>query len=284
MTKSKIRFYPFVPLCVLFICSISTAALADGVTLASVFGDNRVLQREQKIPIWGESTPENTITVKFGEFSVSCKADADGLWRVMIGPLKASKTPAKLIVNDVIVNNVLVGDVWLCSGQSNMEWWMGMWDDTKQTIAEADKYPEIRIMDVGKFRQASTKVPRLMSQKTGWFVNRSVVASSFSGTGYYFGLHLHKHLNVPIGLIGCNRGGTVAEKWISEQALQENRLLKKIVIDPWQNDLHNKDLQKQIDESKKRYADWRKTKTDPNPNWCAPFLPRVVYSRTWSNL
>jgi len=226
------------------------------LNLPAFFSNNMVLQREMKIPIWGTAEPDTVIEIKFNEKLYQGKADASGDWKIFIGPLKVNSKPSELKINEKILKNILVGDVWLCGGQSNMEWPLNRWDETKETIADAGMYPNIRMINT---KGHISTTPQKDIKTDGWFVNTPEKTKDFSGTGYYFGLNLYKNLNVPIGLISCNMGGSVAETWVSEEALGKNEVAKKATVDKWNVLLNDPDLEKKIKESKVALAKWKES-------------------------
>ena len=189
----------------------STAPAA--VRLPRVFSDNMVLQREMPVPVWGWAESGQKVTVKFADQSQTATADADGKWTVKLDPLKASDKPATLTVaaaggKPVTVKNVLVGEVWLGSGQSNMEMSVGGCLDAGKFAAEA-KYPKIRMMTVNK-RPAGEPKDDVQGR---WDVCSPGTVRRFSAVAYFFGRRIHKELGVPVGLINSSWGGTRIEPW-----------------------------------------------------------------------
>jgi sialate O-acetylesterase len=197
--------------------------------LSQMFTSNMVLQRNMKDAIWGWTEPGKEVTVSIGGKTAKATADAQGKWLARVGPLHVGG-PYKLTVSGpqtVELDNILVGDVWICSGQSNMEFGLGNATNAPQEIAEAD-YPQIRLYtvqktisteprtDLGKddgqlFGQWSVCTPKTVATG-GW--------NGFTAVGYFFGRELYKQTNVPIGLIHTSWGGTIAEAWTSDQALR----------------------------------------------------------------
>lgn len=193
----------------LFVAAVS--ARAD-VTLSGVFGDSMVLQQEHPIRIFGTADPGEAITVELGGKTASGKADADGNFRVELPAMKADGTSHTLTVkgnNTVTVKDVLLGEVWLCSGQSNMEWPVARSLNAKEEIAAAD-HPNIRLFNVGGHVQGPKP---LRDPRGSWQKCSPKSVPSFSAVGYYFGRKLSKELGVPIGLVGTNWGGTRIEPW-----------------------------------------------------------------------
>lgn len=184
--------------------------------LPSIFGDHMVLQQKKANPVWGWDTPGTKVTVSFAGQTYSATAGADGKWSVKLAPLAANDSAQTLTVvgsSQREIQDVLVGEVWLCSGQSNMEMGVGMVENGAQEIAAAN-YPNIRLMMVPNLWK-----PEPMADMAGtWKVctpeNIAVGGwNGFSAAGYFFGRELNQKLNVPVGLIDADWGGTRIESW-----------------------------------------------------------------------
>lgn len=192
---------------------IAPAALAD-VKLASIFSDHMVLQRDLPAPVWGWAEHNEEVRVTFAGQTKTAVGDKDGKWMVKLDKLKASAQGQTLTVtgkNKIELSDVLVGEVWICSGQSNMEWSVSSSLNPKEEIAAAD-HPLIRLFNV----PGHTVSPTPNDQCPGnWQVCKPETVGGFSAVGYYFGRRLQKELDVPIGLIGTNWGGTRIEPWTS---------------------------------------------------------------------
>lgn len=193
---------------------------ANKLALASMFSDHMVLQRDMKVPIWGTAAPKAKVSVKLDDNAAkTAEADADGKWKVALDPLEAGG-PHELTVaagnESLKLTDILVGEVWIASGQSNMEWTVAKSKDPDTEIAVAD-WPEIRFIDVPN---QTGDQPRDSFESAGWQVCKPETIPPFSAVAYYFGRDLHEKLNVPIGLIGCNWGGTLMEAWTSREALE----------------------------------------------------------------
>jgi sialate O-acetylesterase len=191
----------------------ASPAVAD-VRVAKVFTDHMVLQRKVSAPVWGWADPAEQVHVRFGDQHKKVTADASGAWRVKLDPLKASAEGRQLSVsgnNTLAFNDVLVGDVWICSGQSNMEWPMRSIMNSAEEIAAAN-YPTIRLFDV----PGHTTAPVAQVDVPGgnWQVCTPKSVGGFSAVGYFFGRNLNQGSGVPVGLIGSNWGGTRIEPWI----------------------------------------------------------------------
>ena len=210
----------------LFICLsfIFVSPLHADVKLAGVFGDHMILQREMKLAVFGSANPGERVTVKVAGQSVSTKADGEGSWRVVLNPLKPSASPVEFIVNGsntLILEDVLVGDVWLCSGQSNMVFPLDKEQSGAEELPKAD-HPGLR------WCQISSKAMRepLADRKVNWVICDPEHANHFSAVGYYFGRDIHESTGIPIGLILSAVSGTPAQSWTSLDALKSNPALR----------------------------------------------------------
>ncbi|MDR0415341.1 MAG: 9-O-acetylesterase [Prevotellaceae bacterium] len=207
----------------LFACA---CAEAEAVKMPALFSDNMVLQQQSNVPLWGKSKPGAQVSVQpswSAQPSVTV-ADAQGSWRVTL-PTPEAGGPHTLNISGggskLTLNNVMVGEVWLCSGQSNMEMPLAGWgkvNNYEQEVAQA-QYPNIRLLQVERTAGAQPQ-PDPKVQGGGWQVCSPATIAEFSATAYFFGRDLHKSLdNVPIGLINASWGGTVAEAWTSAGSL-----------------------------------------------------------------
>lgn len=188
------------------------------VQLASPFSDHMVLQRGRPLPIWGTATPLEKIEVAFRDCKQETTADEHGHWRVDL-PAQDLGAAAELKVNasnSITLTDVVVGEVWLCSGQSNMEWSVERCGDAEKEIADATR-PTIRLFTAKRTTSAEPQA-RL---EGSWSVCDPESVKGFSATAYYFGRELSKHLEVPIGLIHSSWGGTPVESWVEPQSLRE---------------------------------------------------------------
>src|SRR5215213_9006073 len=209
----------------LVLLSVSIAARAE-VRLPAIISDNLVLQQQTKVRIWGSANPGEHVVVTLQQKSAGTVADKQGRWETWLGPLTAGG-PYELTVkgdNLLTIKNVLIGEVWLCSGQSNMEWPLVNTVGGAETVAQA-KYPEIRLFTVEKH----TAVSPLTDVEGHWVVTTPDAAAHFSAVGYFFGRELHQRLKVPVGLINSSWGGTPAEAWTSHEALLSSAELKPIL-------------------------------------------------------
>jgi sialate O-acetylesterase len=182
-----------------------------------------VLQRDVKVPVWGSADPGEEVHVAIAGQTQKATADDKGKWRVALEPLSVSDEPLKLVVEGknsrLERNDILVGEVWLCSGQSNMEWPVtDSWN--ADLVIPAANHPSIHFVRV-KGRGSQTPVEDFDG---GWRPCSPETVKGFSAVGYHFGRELQQHLGVPIGLIDNSWGGSACEAWIRRDRLEGNPL------------------------------------------------------------
>ena len=200
-----------------------------------LFADGAVLQRGMPVPVWGTADDGEKVTVKFQGQEVSTTAK-DGKWSVKLAELKASGEPSTLTIegkNRVDVVDVLVGEVWVCSGQSNMEWTLGRAAEAEAATAKATD-PLLRLYTVPKAVSDEPLDTIKRNESPGqraWLAADPESAAKFSAVGYFFGRDLRKALGVPVGLIHSSWGGTTAESWTSKPTLEADPALKGLLED-----------------------------------------------------
>lgn len=200
------------------ICTLSSVAVAANVSLPNIFTDNMVLQRDRPVKVWGWAAKGESVTVRFNGQVKKAKADNSGKWLITLDPL-AHGGPFEMTVagkNTVFFRNIMVGDVWICSGQSNMEWTLNNTRDAKEEIAQSS-YPSIRLFTIAK----ATSYRELDNVKGQWQVCDPTTSGDFSAVAYFFARKLHADLNVPIGLINSSWGGTNIQTWMSWDLMQQ---------------------------------------------------------------
>ncbi|MFP6900535.1 MAG: sialate O-acetylesterase [Opitutales bacterium] len=210
----------------LIVAGLATSIASAAVKLPSILGSHMVLQQGEPVPVWGWADPSEEVTVTFHGTSVSTKADKDGKWQVNLPACKANSKGTDLVVkgsNEIKLVDILVGEVWLCSGQSNMEWTVSRSTNAKEEIANA-KHPLIRHLKV--LHRPSDK-PDSDVKTSGWQVCSPSTVANFTAVGYYFGRHLQQELEIPIGLIGSNWGGTRIEPWTPPEGFKAVPALKE---------------------------------------------------------
>jgi sialate O-acetylesterase len=237
---------------IITITVLVSAAYAD-VTLPDILSDGMVLQRDQRVPVWGKADPDEAITVSFAGQVKKTKADQEGKWRVDLDPMPANAASATITItghNVIELKNVLVGEVWLCSGQSNMQRTLPETNDGDAAIAAAD-HPTILLFDVS--REVAFK------RKTGklgmWQVSSPESVKPFSAACYYFGVELQKELQVPIGLINSSYGGSQAEAWTPVEYLLASDDLRPCVERTKIWDEERPRVKAEFDEKMKQWRD-----------------------------
>jgi sialate O-acetylesterase len=207
----------------LLVLTLGVPGARADVTPNPLFADNAVLQRGMRVPVWGTADPGEVVTVHFAGQSVCVQTAADGKWLTYLAALKPSGRPRTLTLsgkNQVVLNNILVGDVWVASGQSNMERQLGLREGQKpitdwEREARTANFPEIRHFGVAQTRAL---VPAA-AVKGHWAICSPKTVTDFTAVGYFFARSLYRVRRVPIGLIHSSWGGTPAEAWTSEAGL-----------------------------------------------------------------
>ena len=210
------------------VLSLSATLFAE-VRVSGLFSHHMVLQQGAKVPVWGAASEGEEVTVRFGDKKASAKTKS-GKWIVWLENLKPGRPPRSLTIsgeNEIELEDVVVGEVWICSGQSNMQWEVQKSADASATIA-GSLNEQIRLFSVP--RLAAT-LPQ--SDVTGkWDLCTPLTVPTFSAVAYHFGRELQTRLNVPIGLINTSFGGTPAQAWTSREALAANEQLQHYVGTP----------------------------------------------------
>jgi len=216
---------PRIPLLALLCLAFASLAAAD-LRLPSVFSDHMVLQREKPVAIWGWADADEEVSVEFAGQKKTAQADATGRWSLRLDPLTASVESRKLIATGkdgrkAEISDVLVGDVWLGSGQSNMAMTVNRSKDFEQEKTAAT-FPLIR-----HFKEESAGAATAQTQSKGkWLACTPDNVGGFSATLYFFGREVHREIGVPIGLINTSVGGTPIEAWIAPEVQETKPALK----------------------------------------------------------
>jgi sialate O-acetylesterase len=205
-------------------------AYAD-VQLSPIFGDRMVLQRAAPLPVWGEAAPGERVEVRLPGQHKTTVADARGHWKVLLNPLQPGN-PFDIIITGArstrTLHDVLVGDVWLCSGQSNMQMEVRYASDAAKNIAAAGD-SQLRLFTVN--RDAGQKLDGVFGG--AWSSATPASVADFSAAAYYFGQQLRRDLHVPIGLINSSLGGTTAQSWTPLDALRADPAFAPMLADDW---------------------------------------------------
>jgi sialate O-acetylesterase len=210
------------------------------VRVSALFSDHMILQRDRPIVVWGWGTPGEDVLISLADQTANTQVAQDGRWTCTLKPLPASANPIELKIqatNEILLKDILVGDVWLCSGQSNMEWGLGGCD-APEDIQSAN-FPLIRHFGVEANFAASPQA----NVKGRWNVCKPETAPGFTAVGFYFARRVHQETGVPIGLLRSSVGGTNIECWMSQETLMNTPALQtyaKMMRDSlaqYQNDL-----------------------------------------------
>lgn len=221
-------------------CMCMLAGYAN-VVLPNIFGHHMVLQREQPVAIFGQADPGEQVSVRFGDQTKRVTTDGGGRWKILLSPMKASDIGQDLTIqgaNTIVLRDVVVGEVWICSGQSNMEYQMRKLEklsppqtggDFPKDEVEIAKNPQIRLFLVR--RKFLTKPDHTYA---GWSIAQDSALRQFSAAGYFFAKKVQSELDVPVGMISAAVSGSRIEPWIPQVALQHEAYFKgqKIEGDP----------------------------------------------------
>ena len=234
---------------------LSATVFAQDLSFSRCFGDNMVLQRGMAVPVWGSAGPGDKVLVAFQQQRLSATADAQGRWQVQLAALEAIATPQTLEVSratgaPVVVKNVVVGDVLLLAGQSNMGWTVAQSQGGPEFAATAT-WPWLRYLPVPR-ATVDTAASNLSPETTGWHVSDPNKVRWMSAIGVWTAEHLHAAHGVPIGLIQTAVGGTYTESWLPSAWFRDVPDLK-VLRERWQKDLA---------EYPTRHAAWQVRKTE----------------------
>jgi sialate O-acetylesterase len=222
--KMQIRTSLLIVTILLFSQTLASAQ----ITLPKVFGDSMVLQRGIKIPVWGNSTPGALIVAKLGDVEATTRANKEGKWQLKFpifkagGPYELEVAEAGKTSSKIILKGILIGDVWVASGQSNMEWQVQQAKDARKEIANAN-YPKIRFLVVEQDKQLK---PQTDIRGGKWKDCDSTNVKGWSAVAYYFARKIQRDQNVPVGIIQSTWGGTPIEAWTSREMLLTSPITK----------------------------------------------------------
>ena len=245
-----------IAVCLVLVAGARAGELKPGVP----FTDNAVLQRDVAVPVWGTAEAGEKITVSIGQQKKTATADKDGKWTVKLDALSAGG-PFELAIEGktkITLSGVMAGEVWLCSGQSNMAMKVSLAANAAEEVAAAD-FPQIRLL-------SGTGAP--------WAACSPQTVGSFSAAAYYFGRELHKTLKVPVGLINESVGGTSAVLWTPFDAVKAVPDLKRIVDS---NDKMTADFPKLMADYEEKLKKWNETKEGIEPRKPRFRPPGVLY-------
>ena len=253
--------------------------------IAGVFSDHAVLQRDIPLRVWGWADPGMNVTVTIAGKTAESAAGSDGRWTVTLPPFSAGGPHALTVRGGdrtLRLTDIMIGEVWLCAGQSNMECFVTGMEQADKEIADAASWPGLRLLAVPRVGQATPAEDR---PGMAWQVCSPDTVPTFSALGFCFGRRLNRELGIAIGLINTAVGGTLAETWCTRESLMEHRKLRelvdRVVNPPPEITAARKEWQAQMDELMARIKDpgndgWRKGWADPDASdhdWTAIDLP-----------
>jgi sialate O-acetylesterase len=202
-----------------------TAPAQAAVVPNFLFSNNAVLQRDKPIPVWGTADPGESVTVTFAGHALNTVAASDGKWRVDLPALPANSTGSNLVIqgtNTLTFTNVLVGEVWIASGQSNMEWKVNQTYDTAIDLPASERYPMIREIGVAPATPNGVSETPLTVSSGSWQVAGPNTAGNFSAIAYFYARTLYENLNVPVGIINTSSGGSKIKSWLDPWTLSSS--------------------------------------------------------------
>ncbi len=222
----KIRNHSRAWFAALALAATSATAMAD-VTLPNIFGEHMVLQRSQKNKVWGKAAAGEEVTVTIASQTHKAKAGADGVWSVLLDPMEVGE-PLTLTVkgkNEIKFGDVLVGEVWICSGQSNMQWSVNAANDPDLEKAAA-KHPKLRMIN---FPNIGVQEPIWTHPNSQWQVSSPETIGNWSAVGYFFARQLQRTLDVPVGMINNAWGGSACEAWVNRDLLTKTASMRPMM-------------------------------------------------------
>lgn len=253
---------------------VEVPALGEGLWVSNTFQSNMVIQRDKPVHVWGWADPGEAVTVSFAGKTGTATAAADRAWKVTLDAMPANSEPQTMTIKGktktVTLENILIGDVWILSGQSNMEFELAKVENGQLEIVSAH-YPQLRILTVpqGEGPDAVKGFARLHEwsdwsnrhfRKGDWDACTPEIAKDLSAIGYVFARRLHMASGVPIGVIDLSRGGTSVESWTPLQTLREiDDASVKAVLADWDAKVAAFDPKKDLEQRIASHGPWLKT-------------------------
>ncbi|MEJ6982046.1 sialate O-acetylesterase [Pedobacter sp. P351] len=254
------------------------------VTLPALISDNMVIQQNSPVHIWGKALPGEKVTITISNQNLITTPDSKGKWQTWLMPMKAAGPVTMTVrgLNTIIVKNILIGEVWVASGQSNMEWNVGRALNPEEEIKKSG-YPNIRLFEVKKGISDTIKT----EVEGKWEICSPQNIAEFSAVAYFFGRGLHKNLNVPVGLIESDWSATACQPWTPMSTLETDSRLKYI-LDDWQKvadrfperkKTYEAELERWKTESEQQKAQGKTSAPAPRePNILPKEKPGVLYN------
>lgn len=250
----------------MFVCLVALIAVAPQcfaeIRTSAVFGDHMVLQREKPIHVWGWTAPGQSVDVRLAGKAETVKSGDDGRFDVSLPALPAGGPHKMTISSDgesVEYEDVLIGEVWVCSGQSNMQWAVQQSDDA-DLEALAANFPNLRLISVP---QVGTQEPQTTFDGQ-WEASTPETVKQFSAVGFFFGRQIHQTLDVPVGLIDNAWGGSAAEAWVERDVLRSSGKFDELLA-RWRDTEATFDYEKELTKYRERLSEWQKNKKGNRP-------------------
>ena len=267
----------FAALIILMVATLAPTPAAAEVSVSNLFTDHMVLQRDVPVIVWGKASAAEQVSIVLANKTETTKADDDGRWQVKLPPLKVGSGPHQLVIegsNRIEINDILIGEVWVCSGQSNMAFAVSSANDPDLESLSAN-FPNVRIISVP---QVGSQTP-LDNFQGKWETVTPETVKSFSAVGYFFGRQLHQTLNVPIGLIDTAWGGSACEAWIPRDVLEQAGEYKELLA-KWDDTAKSYDYDAEAQRYELQLTAWRlamaQALKDKKPVPRRPRLPRNI--------
>lgn len=267
----------YLPLLLAMPLFFATSAARAEVSLPYILSDNMVLQRDVPLTLWGWAKPGEKVTVLLQGQQVSAKTNAAGEWKVKLNPLAAGG-PFELTIkgrNTLVLKNILAGDVYVCSGQSNMEWPLSQsrnWPADK-SLTQNER---IRLFYVPKQISAT---PLSNTKEARWEVCSEKSAAVFSAVGFYFGLNLNRQLGIPIGLINSNWGGTDIETWTSLETMYADKDYTAVI-----DRMKAANLDELAKEAEQKQKEWERKVEQEDPGMTEKWYLAETAATGWSGM
>ncbi|MGB1926157.1 MAG: sialate O-acetylesterase, partial [Rubripirellula sp.] len=267
----------------LFLTAVVSQQCRAELKFSPIFGDSMVLQREQPIHIWGWTTPNTEVTAKIAGKAGATTSDESGRFDLLLDPLPAGGPHELKIAADETktFQDVLVGEVWLCSGQSNMAWPVSSANDSDLESLTAN-YPNLRLISVP---QTASQVP-LNDFEGQWAPCTPETVRSFSAVGYFYGRQLHQTLDVPVGLIDNAWGGSAAEAWVAREDLEQTGRYQDL-LHKWDETVASYDHSAEMEKYQRRLEKWQAEKKGARPRAplsrarCRTLMSKAKSWRAW---
>ncbi len=236
----------------------AAATMPAELKLPAIIGDHMVLQQKQADRLWGWDTPGTRVTVAFAGQSVSATAGGDGKWTVTLAAMPANSSPQTMTISGtskIEVQDVLIGEVWMCSGQSNMGFTLNQ-DWNGDLEAAASDLPGMRLIEAPLVGTQEPQTDLKPGEKSRWKLSTPATAYRFSAVGFLFGRYIHETLHVPVGLINNAWGGSAAEAWVRRSSLEQDDRFKLLLANAAKREATLQSEKGKAD-FEKAVADWK---------------------------